>query len=40
LLRAEPALRPQAVAVLEGKPPLQKIFSVNEKARHMASIPA
>src|SRR4051812_6101474 len=33
LLRAEPELRSQAVAVLEGKPPLQKIFSVNEKAR-------
>jgi protein ImuB len=39
LLRAEPALRPQAVAVLEGKPPLQKIFSVNEKARHMGIDP-
>jgi protein ImuB len=33
VLRAEPELRPQAVAVLEGKPPLQKIFAVNEKAR-------
>src|SRR5262252_6094806 len=32
-LRAEPELRSQAVAVLEGKPPLQKIFAVNEKAR-------
>lgn len=33
ILRAEPELRSQAVAVLEGKPPLQKIVSVNEKAR-------
>jgi len=33
ILRAEPELRPQAVAVLEGKPPLQKIVSVNETAR-------
>jgi protein ImuB len=33
ILRFEPELRAQAVAVLEGKPPLQKIFAVNEKAR-------
>ena len=33
VLRAEPELRSQAVAVLEGKPPLQKIISVNEAAR-------
>src|SRR5580704_1601448 len=33
LLRAEPELRSQAVAVLEGKAPLQKIFAVHEKAR-------
>jgi protein ImuB len=33
ILRAEPELRSQAVAVLEGKPPLQKVFAVNEKAR-------
>jgi protein ImuB len=33
ILRAEPELRSQAVAVLEGKPPLQKILGVNEKAR-------
>jgi protein ImuB len=33
ILRAEPDLRSQAVAVLEGKPPLQKIISVNEAAR-------
>jgi protein ImuB len=33
LLRAEPDLRSQAVVVLEGKAPLQKVFAVNEKAR-------
>ncbi len=33
ILRAEPQLRSQAVAVLEGKPPLQKVFALNEKAR-------
>ena len=33
LLRAEPELRSQAVAVLEGKVPLQKVFAANEKAR-------
>ena len=33
VLRAEPELRSQPVAVLEGKPPLQKIFGLNEKAR-------
>jgi protein ImuB len=33
LLRAEPELRSQALAVLEGKPPLQKVAAVNESAR-------
>src|SRR5207249_4112591 len=33
LLRAEPELRSQAVAVLEGKPPLEKISAVNQEAR-------
>ncbi len=33
ILRFEPELRAQAVAVLEGKQPLQKIFALNEKAR-------
>ena len=33
ILRAEPELRAQAVAVLEGKPPLQQVFALNEKAR-------
>jgi len=32
-VRAEPDLRSQAVAVLEGKPPLQKICALNEGAR-------
>jgi protein ImuB len=34
LLRAEPGLRAQALAVLEGKAPLQTIFALNENARH------
>lgn len=33
ILRSEPELRAQAVAVLEGKPPLQKVFALNEKVR-------
>jgi nucleotidyltransferase/DNA polymerase involved in DNA repair len=33
VLRAEPDLRPKAVALLEGRPPQQKIFAVNTKAR-------
>jgi protein ImuB len=32
-LRAEPELRSQSVVVLEGKAPLQKVFTVNEHAR-------
>jgi len=32
-LRTEPELRSQALAVLEGKVPLQKVFAVNENAR-------
>jgi protein ImuB len=31
--RAEPELRAQALAVLEGKPPLEKVFALNDKAR-------
>jgi protein ImuB len=30
--RAEPELRAQAVAIFEGKPPLEKVFAVNEGA--------
>src|SRR5262249_12541804 len=33
VLRAAPELRSQAVAVLEGKPPLQKVMAMNENAR-------
>ena len=33
ILRAEPELRSRAVAVLQGKPPLQRIVSANEMAR-------
>src|SRR6478736_2497339 len=33
IVRAEPALRSQPIAVLEGKPPLQKICALNEEAR-------
>jgi protein ImuB len=33
ILRAEPDLRTQAVAVLEGKSPLEKVLAVNEAAR-------
>ena len=32
VFRAEPELRSQAVAVFEGKPPLEKVFAVNESA--------
>jgi protein ImuB len=35
ILRAEPALRGRPVAVLAGKPPLQKVLGVNEKARQI-----
>ena len=39
ILRAEPELRSQAVAVLEGKPPLQTILAVNEEARRAGVLP-
>jgi protein ImuB len=32
IFRAEPELRAQAVAIFEGKPPLEKVFAVNENA--------
>jgi protein ImuB len=38
-LRAEPELQPRALAILEGKPPLEKIFAVNEKAARMGISP-
>ena len=39
VLRAEPGLRSQPVAVLEGKAPLQKIFALNRNARAMGMEP-
>src|ERR1700752_2827318 len=38
-LRAEPELQACAVAVLEGKPPLEKIVAVNEKAGRIGIAP-
>jgi protein ImuB len=35
LSRAEPELRAKAVAIFEGKPPLEKVFAVNESARRI-----
>jgi protein ImuB len=35
LSRAEPELRAQAVAIFEGKTPLEKVFAVNESARRI-----
>src|SRR5580698_7876723 len=39
VLRAEPELRAQAVAIFEGKPPLEKVFAVNESASRMGILP-
>jgi protein ImuB len=39
ILRSEPELRARAVAVLEGKPPLEKVLAVNEKATRMGIAP-
>ena len=39
LLRAEPELRAQPLAVLEGKPPLEKVLGVNERARQLGIEP-
>ncbi len=39
IFRAEPELRSQAVAIFEGKPPLEKIFAVNESAGRMGIMP-
>src|SRR5580700_3683371 len=39
LLRAEPELRSQSLAMLEGKTPLQKVFAVNENARRAGVSP-
>jgi protein ImuB len=37
--RAAPELRAQAVAIFEGKPPLEKVFAVNESASRMGIAP-
>src|SRR5216684_3217210 len=37
--RAEPELRAQAVAIFEGKPPLEKVFAVNEGAGRVGIAP-
>jgi len=39
VLRAEPELCTQAIAVLEGKPPLEKVLAVNKKSASMAITP-
>ncbi|HEX6503238.1 MAG TPA: DNA polymerase Y family protein [Terriglobales bacterium] len=39
ILRREAELRSQRVVVLEGKPPQQKIFAVNENAHHAGLVP-
>jgi protein ImuB len=39
VVRTEPELRACAVAILEGKPPLEKVFAVNEKAGRMGIAP-
>jgi protein ImuB len=39
VLRAQPELRAQAVAVFEGKPPLEKVFAVNESAGRIGIMP-
>ncbi len=38
-LRAEPELQARAVAILEGKPPLEKLIAVNERAVRMGITP-
>jgi len=39
VFRAEPELRALAVAIFEGKPPLEKVFAVNERAGRMGITP-
>jgi protein ImuB len=39
VFRAEPELRARAVAIFEGKPPLEKVFAVNEIARRAGIAP-
>src|ERR1017187_5841213 len=37
--RADPELRAQAVGIFEGKPPMEKVFAVNESAGRMGITP-
>jgi protein ImuB len=39
MFRAKPELRAQAVAIFEGKPPLEKVFAMNESADRMGIVP-
>src|SRR5271167_3909009 len=39
VFRAEPELRARAVAIFEGKPPLEKVFAVNESAGRIGIAP-
>ncbi len=39
VFRAEPELRARAVAIFEGKPPLEKVFAVNESAGRVGITP-
>lgn len=39
VFRAEPELRAQAVAIFAGKPPLEKVFAVNESAGRLGITP-
>src|ERR1022692_1345198 len=39
VFRAEPELRAQAVAIFEGRPPLEKVFAVNESAGRIGIMP-
>jgi protein ImuB len=39
VLRSEPELRSRPVAVLEGKPPLEKIIALNAKAANLGIVP-
>jgi protein ImuB len=39
VLRAQPELRARTVAVFEGKPPLEKVFAVNESAGRIGIVP-
>ena len=38
VIRAEPELRARPLAVLEGKPPLEKVFAVNQSASRMGIV--